>query len=255
MKNELIEALRTYPQWVAHDKDKRPFQVDTGHFASVTNPETWTEYDRVESLKNKGFVLIDEDPFTAIDLDHCIDARGQVKSKITKILLYFQSYTEVSPSGTGFHIWVRGKIPSAIKRTEFEIYSNLRYMTVTENATFNCPLANCQLHLDRIYEKYGTPSFKGGEIFDDVNCHEDLRKLYRVSPQLRKIWNLECNFLKSDSSPDGSAYDYALAGLLRDWSGEQISWAIKFFREEHGFAPKHEKAVALTIAKALQKRT
>lgn len=258
MKNELIKALEPYKSWVLwmlRNGKKIPFQADSGHYASVDRPETWSTYDDVKSRDSKGFVLTDKDPFTVIDLDHCIGAQGQVKGEITKILLYFQSYTEISPSGTGFHIWVRGKIPSAIKRETFEIYSTLRYMTVTGNPTFNCPLADCQLHLDRVYEKYGRPSFTEKEVFDTLNCQEDLRGLYKVSPQLRRIWNLECDFKKSDGSPDCSSYDMALAGLLRDWSGEQITWAIKFFREKHGFAPKHEEAIALTIAKALEDRT
>jgi primase-polymerase (primpol)-like protein len=252
MKNELIEVLKPYKQWVVHDKKKRPFQVSTGHFADVGDPNTWATYGAVKDSKRKGFVLTKEDPFTVIDLDHCIGAHGQVKSEITRILLYFRSYTEVSPSGTGFHIWVRGKIPSAIKRSEFEIYSELRYMTVTENPTFNCPLAICQLHLDKIYEKYGRPSFAEKETFDAQECRADLYRLYRVSPQLRRIWNLECGFVKANGSPDCSDYDMALAGLLRNWSGERITWAIKFFREKHDFAPKHEKAIALTITKAFQ---
>ena len=185
-----------------------------------------------------------------IDLDHCIGAQGQVGSQTTKILMYFQSYTEVSPSGTGFHIWVRGKLPHAIKRSEFEIYSNIRYMTVTGKATFNCPVENCQLHLDKIYEKYGHPSLATEEIYETENCLVDMRKLYKVSAQMRRVWNLECGFLKADGSPDCSSYDMALAGLLRDWSGERICWAIKFFREQHGFAPKHKKAVMMTVCKA-----
>jgi primase-polymerase (primpol)-like protein len=255
--NELVKVLQPYHQWVLwmlRDGKKIPFQVDTGHFASVDKPDTWTTYDKVTGHPRKGFVVTEEDPFTVIDLDHCVDAHGQVKSETSKVLLYFQSYTEVSPSGTGFHIWVRGKLPNAIKRSEFEIYSTLRYMTVTENPIFNCPLANCQLQLDRIYAKYGQPSFAEKEVFDVLDCQTDLRQLYKVSPQLRRIWNLGCDFKKSDGSPDCSSYDMALAGLLRDWSGEQITWAIKFFREKHNFAPKHEGAIALTIAKALQDR-
>jgi primase-polymerase (primpol)-like protein len=255
MKNELIEILKAYPQWVLYDKEKRPFQVGTGRFADVSNPNTWTTYDKVESQEHKGFVLTEKDPFTVIDLDHCIGAQGQVKSETTKILMYFQSYTEVSPSGTGFHVWVRGKLPSAIKRKTFEIYSTLRYMTVTENPTFNCSLASCQLQLDRIYEKYGRPAFAEKKVFDALNCQADLRQLYKVSPQLRRVWNLKCGFRKADGSPDCSSYDMALAGLLRDWSGEQITWAIKFFRAQHDFAPKHEKAIALTVNKALQDRS
>jgi hypothetical protein len=87
-----------------------------------------------------------------------------------------------------------------------------------------------------------------------LNCQADLRQLYKVSPQLRRIWDLDCGFEKADGSPDCSSYDMALAGLLRDWSGEQITWAIKFFRTQHNFAPKHEGAIALTVNKVLRDR-
>lgn len=253
MKNELIKTLKEYPQWVQwmlQDGRKIPFQVNTGHFAAVDNPDTWTTYDRVENFIKKGFVLTEKDPFTVIDLDHCIGAHGRVQSQTSKILLYFQSYTEISPSGTGFHVWVKGKIPSAIKRTEFEIYSNLRYITITGNPTFNCPLTDCQLHLDKVYEKYGKPNFAEKEIFDTLDCQDDLRGLYKVSPQLRRIWNLDCGFEKADGSPDWSAYSMALAGLLRDWSGEQIMWALQFFYKEKAGFVKHRKALELTIARA-----
>lgn len=255
MKNELTEVLKLYPHWVYWqliDGKKVPINAKTGRYADTTDPETWTTYDEVDHTRQRGFVLSEEDPFTVIDLDHCIGAQGQVKSETSKVLLYFQSYTEVSPSGTGFHIWVRGKIPHAIKREMFEIYTVERYMTITENSVFNCPLADCQLHLDKVYEKYGRPAFdQEADEYDAKECREDLRKLYCVSEQLRRIWNLECDFLKSDGSPDCSSYDMALAGLLRDWSGEQITWAIKFFRAKHGFAPKHDRAIAITVAKAL----
>lgn len=251
MKNELIEVLKSYPHWVTHDKKKRPFQPGTGHFADVTDPSTWTSYEAVRNYPRKGFVLSEKDPFTVIDLDCCIDKQGRVESETSKILMYFQSYTEVSPSGTGFHIWVRGKIPSAIKRSEFEIYSNVRYITVTENPTFNCPLSNCQMQLDRVYEKYGQPSFTEREVFDEaVECKEDLRSLYRVSEQFRKVWNLECDFKKADGSPDWSSFDMALIGLVKEWSNEKIVWAVQYFREQHNAKSKHVGAILSTIGKA-----
>ena len=186
-----------------------------------------------------------------IDLDHCIGAHGQVQSEVSKILLYFQSYTEVSPSGTGFHIWVRGRIPCAIKRKEFEIYSTLRYMTVTENPTFNCPLANCQLHLNKIYDKYGKPSLTTKEEFaEPIECKDDLRNLYKVSQQFKKIWHLQCGFDKADGTPDYSSYDMALAGLLQSWSTGRIVWAIQFFRNQWGAKPKHGGGILSTISRA-----
>jgi primase-polymerase (primpol)-like protein len=158
IENELLKVLIPYPQWVTHDEKKRPFQPGNGHFARVNDSSTWTDYEAVENCKRKGFVLTDEDPFTVIDLDHCIGSHGRVQPQINKILLYFQSYTEISPSGTGFHVWIRGKIPSAIKRTEFEIYSTLRYVTVTENVTLLSVRKICVIFtvLVSSFVKYGT---------------------------------------------------------------------------------------------------
>jgi primase-polymerase (primpol)-like protein len=253
MKNELMKALKPYPQWVywkTVEGRKVPVNIETGRYADTTDPGTWAKHEAIRPGNQVGFVLSEKDPFIVIDLDHCIGAHGQVKSETTRVLLYFQSYTEVSPSGTGFHIWMQGKVPSAIKRKTFEIYSSKRYITITGNPTFNCPLANCQLHLDKVYEKYGRSSLDQHGTYDVENCHSDLRKLFKVSAQMRRIWNLDCGFEKANGSPDCSSYDMALAGLLKDWSGEQIVWALQFFREQHGFAPKHEKAIALTIDRA-----
>jgi len=253
MKNHLVNELCQYPQWVFHNSEKVPFQSD-GTCASVTDAKTWLSYDAVKKWRQKGFVLTDADPFTCIDLDHCIRAQGRVAPETTRVLSYFQSYTEVSPSGTGFHIWVRGKIPSAIKRQEIEIYSTERYMTVTENPVFNCPLAICQEQLDAVFEKYGKSSlFNSPEMGEPVSCHQDLQELYKKSEALRTLWNLESGFEKADGSPDWSSYDMSLASLLWAWPVEKIVWAISFFREQHGAKPKHNKAINLTIAKTRQR--
>ena len=44
----------------------------------------------------------------------------------------FNSYTEVSPSGTGLHILCRGKLPGeAVKKPRGEMYDRARYFTIT----------------------------------------------------------------------------------------------------------------------------
>lgn len=259
--NELIKTLESYNQWVCWKPQKSrkdnkvrkvPINPKTGDHASSTDSKTWSGYcGRVRNSPRRGFVLTDTDPFIVVDLDHCIGSHGRINLQATKILLYFQSYTEISPSGTGVHIWVKGTMPGAIKRKEFEFYSDLRYMTVTENPLFNCPLVDCQSKLDLVWKKYGKP-FSVSETgpINPYDCLVDLRKIYKVSTKMREIWNLECDFFKADGSPDCSAYDMALAGLLRDWSSERIFWAIEFMRVEHGFAPKHSKAIIQTIQKA-----
>ncbi|GHU71591.1 hypothetical protein FACS1894184_18620 [Clostridia bacterium] len=49
-----------------------------------------------------------------------------------RVIQYYDSYTEVSPSGHGVHIIAKGKIPSGgHKRGGYEIYDRGRYFTIT----------------------------------------------------------------------------------------------------------------------------
>ncbi len=269
MENNLIRELREYRAWVDWrlvDGRKIPINPRTGKAASSTDPETWSEFDEV-GLKspNRGFVLSDQDPYTCVDLDHCLTPTGvvdgqqnwEMSEKAVKIAAYFDSYVEVSPSGTGLHVWVRGKIPAAIKRSDFEIYSTRRYITVTENPLFNSEIQDCQKQLDAIWEKYGKEKVEIQEIDLDIEneeeCIEELRNVYRRSQRIRDIWNYKLDFVKADGeSPDESAYDMALANLLRDWPAEKILWALKFRRAQLGVKPKHNKALLLTIGKVKQ---
>ena len=252
--NALYEELKQYPQWVSWkvcDNTKVPINPQTGSYASVNDSATWSCYGKIRNDPHKGFVLTEDDPFTCIDLDHCVEAHGQIRSQTTKILMYFQSYTELSPSGTGLHVWVKGKMPAAIKRKEFEFYTQDRYMTVMFDPIFNYPVADKQKQLDAVWGKYGkevlfkTPE---GDIVP-CNCIEDLRKLYKQSESFRRIFHTQCEFEKADGTPDHSKYDMAIANLIQTWSTEKIVWAVQYIREKHRAKPKHIGAILLTIGK------
>ena len=78
-----------------------------------------------------GFVFSSADPFTGIDLDGCVDpATGEVAVWAMEIVRYFDSYTELSASGTGIHIIVKGEMPNR-RKDEVEVYSSKRFFTVT----------------------------------------------------------------------------------------------------------------------------
>ena len=252
--NDLYEGLKQYPQWVSwkvHDNTKVPINPQTGGYASVNDSATWSCYDKIRNDSHKGFVLTENDPFTCIDLDHCVGAHGQIRSQTTKILMYFQSYTELSPSGTGLHIWVRGQMPGAIKRKEFEFYTQARYMTITFNPIFNCLVTDKQKQLDAVWKKYGKEVlFEAPENLESEDCRDELRALYKRSEYLRMLWTLGADFLKADGTPDFSSYDMALSNFLRAWPDNKIVFAIQFFRKEHGAKPKHMKAISSTIGRA-----
>jgi putative DNA primase/helicase len=143
------QELKDLPQWVGWKGEKNPknpkklkkIPIDpkTGRFASVTNPQTWGSYDdAIKLLKNGsvdgiGFVFTENDPYVGIDLDNCINKKtGEINPKAQKIIDSFGSYTEVSPSGKGVHIIVKGNLPGKGKNADnVEIYNKSRYFTVT----------------------------------------------------------------------------------------------------------------------------
>ena len=79
-----------------------------------------------------------ENGIVALDFDHVIDpVTGQLDVRVIEIIELLNSYAEVSPSGTGVRMLVRGKLPPLGRKrnqggaVEFEVYDHGRYVTVT----------------------------------------------------------------------------------------------------------------------------
>lgn len=140
--------LRERPQWCLAGPDKRPLTADW-RAASVTDPTTWTDFDTVSRAAAArgcgiGYVQTADDPFACIDLD-VKDATPQVAlDRYRSIIDQFDSYTEHSQSGRGFHVWVRGKIGKGKRRDGVEVYSQARFMICTGNVVRDQPIAERQ---------------------------------------------------------------------------------------------------------------
>ena len=138
------EELRRRPQWLVwklEERDSKPTKIPyiAGGLgkASSTDSETWRSFDEaVVALKTGryggiGFVFSTGDPYAGIDLDDCRNPEtGELEVWAAKTVQDLDSYAEVSPSGTGVHIIVRGKAPNK-KRGKVEAYSSERYFTIT----------------------------------------------------------------------------------------------------------------------------
>lgn len=143
MSHGIPAELRALPQWVARAVDKKPFCAP-GRLASSTDPATWLTFDAAEALcgaaglAGVGFVFSPTDNYTGIDLDKCRDpGTGAIEAWAQRLIERLNSYTEISPSGTGVHILVRATLPGpGRKRNQpeggaVEVYDRARYFTVT----------------------------------------------------------------------------------------------------------------------------
>jgi hypothetical protein len=168
MLNNLPMDLRQYKQfvcWRYEDFDgtkptKVPYNPSTGYPARVNDGATWNDFetcvDAVEkgNYSGVGFVLTEHDPFTFIDLDDT-DGNADLLNIQMKIFEAFDSYAEISPSGKGLHIIVKGKVPSGRKRSKIEVYSDLRFMTVTGNVYRNAPIRDHDELVNRLWADMG----------------------------------------------------------------------------------------------------
>jgi len=148
--------LRARRQWVLWKiepgKDgkmtKVPYNPANPRFkASSTKPHTWGTFAQAvaaaqtDGFSGIGFMFSENDPYAGIDLDHCRDPEsGEIAPWAWEIINRFDSYTEISPSGKGIHILIRGKLPQDADHQKnlegggkIEIYDCLRYFTITGN--------------------------------------------------------------------------------------------------------------------------
>ncbi|QBZ71743.1 hypothetical protein [Pseudomonas phage KP1] len=163
--------MRVYVQWVMwryEDTDsqkptKVPYSARNGKLASVSDPSTWATFDECTAALNTGwyngigFVLTESDPYAFIDLD---DTKGDQTAldRQHKIFNEFDSYAELSPSGAGLHIIIKGALTSGRRRSFIEIYSSGRYMTMTGNVYRNAPIKEQNELLNVLWGQMGQGS-------------------------------------------------------------------------------------------------
>lgn len=151
------ERLKERPQWIVWRQEMRggeptkvPYSAG-GSLAKSNDPDTWTLYQdavatyRQGAYSGIGFVFSKDDPFVGIDLDGCRDPlKGTISDWAVEIIKQFDTYAEVSPSGTGIKLFCTGENPfSAGRKTSIdapsagdkqpavEVYSQGRYFAVT----------------------------------------------------------------------------------------------------------------------------
>lgn len=124
------------PRWVRRSDAKVPLTVNGGA-ASSTDPATWSTHRRASASKagvGLGFVL-DGDGIACIDLDHCLDG-ATIAPWAREILDKLPpTYVEVSPSGTGLHVFgvadFKGGRKLRVGDRAIEVYADRRFIAIT----------------------------------------------------------------------------------------------------------------------------
>jgi primase-polymerase (primpol)-like protein len=281
-------ALRERAQWVCWRTELRdgketkiPINPTTGQKAKTDDPATWSgfetalEYwrdtDRVEGI---GFVFSADDPLVGIDLDDCRDPEtGEIDQWAQDIIDSVDTYTEISPSGTGIHLILRGMLPGdRNRRGDIEMYEHLRYFTVTGRPVSGNGSSDgvneCQHELESIYEQhlggeeaaepdtewlsgeYEGPDLEGAP--DDDQELIERAKQADNGQKLARLWRGNTAGFDSHSEAD-----MALCSMLAFWTQKDPERMDRLFRRSGLMRPKWDERRGdqtygeLTISKAL----
>ena len=234
----LKQLPRRWILWRLETRDgaqtKVPYRID-GLRASPTNPNDWTDFETAcrafdpEKYNGLGFVLTKEDGIVCIDLDGCIGDDGKISDKAMYIVKILNSWTEISQSGKGLHIFVRGTKPTdqckvTLNTPEIkaiEVYDNARYIALTGNHLPGTPLEimERQWALNDLYARYfpkqeSTPPQAIKPHHDLERGDEEIIALCRKAKNAEKFEALFDHGDTSRYAGDESRADEALACLL-----------------------------------------
>lgn len=250
-------SLRALPRWVCwrYEKNRKgrvtkvPLQPD-GRLARSNDSSTWACFEACyeATLRNAdlgvGFML--GDGIVGVDLDHVRDPEsGVLQRRAQEIISELNSYTEVSPGGTGVHILCRGVLPPGGRRHGHrEMYSAGRFFTVTGDRLNDRDLEDRTAELAVLHQRIfgnsedGPRNSHGGRR----NAHSapargvlDLgdQELIRRALEARdgaKFTRLWAGQWQGDY-PSQSEADLALCNMLAFWTGGDADRIDRLFRQ------------------------
>ena len=258
--SNIPDEFKRLPQWVCWrfqwceptdtnpGRWTKPPYRPTGYPASHSKPASWASFEKVRAAYERGgfdgigFVVTESDPFCGIDLDGWRDpVTGQLNDRARDVVARLDSYTEISPSGCGVRIWVKGKLPpgersKGSKADGVEAYDTVRFLTLTGQRLEGTPDtvnergdALAQFHADYLAtpepkqkpQREEAPDIQPLAL-DDVTLLEKARAASNGA-KFAALWN-------GDTGNDASVADLSLCSLLAFWTGRDPARMDALFR-------------------------
>ncbi|AGN01157.1 hypothetical protein L593_06040 [Salinarchaeum sp. Harcht-Bsk1] len=271
---------------------KVPYHADGEHRVDATDPANGVDFPVALATYKRGTydglgVITDpDDPHLVFDLDDVVDPERRHESLpdlVREIVEELDTYTEYSPSQTGYHVWVEGEKPGEACRSDLpidpvvegetphlELYdgSSGRYITVTGQHVCGTPETVEPRHevTRSLYDEYlGAADAPDGPIDqptpgrDNSLDDEDLLERAKAASngeKFERLWNGG-----TAGYPSQSEADLALCGLLAFWTGGDREQMDRLFRQSGLYREKWDEQRGdrtygqQTIVKTLQGNT
>jgi putative DNA primase/helicase len=174
------DEMKNRNQWLCWEaamrdgkETKLPKDPETGGFAQTDDPSTWGSFMNANAKVRKGemdgvgFVFTEDDSYVGIDLDNCRDPEAEEWDDwALDVMEDIGGWIEISPSGTGAHIILKGEIPGDRNRKgDLEMYEDGRFFTITgqlvdengeplDDDDDTPEIKEAQLALDAVYDRF-----------------------------------------------------------------------------------------------------
>ena len=252
-KYNFPRELTALQQWLCWRLEKNksgrdtkvPYSPSSGMKAQISNPATWGTLDEALHTKDKylfsgiGFVFTDECDIIGIDIDHCLDGDIMNATAMEILSKLPPTYIETSPSGTGLHIFLRGKLPEGGNRNSkvgVEMYSSARYFTMTGNRWRDCAdaIAEDNGAIAYIHKTFISPPKRASHratANTAANLSDDeLLRLAQASKDGEAFGKLYTGDWQNKYKSQSEA-DFALCCKLAFWSGRNEAQIDRLFRK------------------------
>ncbi len=205
-----------------------------------------------------GFVLTTADPFFCLDIDKCITGGNWSPLAIKLFEMLPGAAMELSVSGTGVHLWGtywQDLGPRKIKNPGLELYTDKRFIALTNNIQQGTIWTDYSPHLVQIIDQYfqANQATLAGEWTDrprdDWEGPENDDELLKIAmgsksaasvfgdkASFRDLWNGDpevlSKFYPGDNDQDfgRSEADMALCSHLAFWTGGDCERIDRLFR-------------------------
>jgi hypothetical protein len=257
---QLPDELKAENSWVLWKKKRRngkvtkvAFQVDHRQ-ASSTDPATWTTFEAAVAAFERdgffdgiGFVFHPESPYAGADIDDVTEERAR------HWIDRFDSYTERSPSGNGFHIICKATVPKGTNREEGELYSSGRFFTMTGDVVHDAPVRDAQDAANEFYKYLRRDDEPPKERAAQTSPILTDAEVVRLAENAKHGDEFSAIYRGGGQFKSGSERDLSLASRIAFWTQDegQIERIMRGSGCVRDKWDKHRTYLRDTIAKAL----
>lgn len=257
--------------------DKIPYRTN-GKRADATNPQHYSSFaETVDAFSKGGYAGIGIgcfEPLRLVDVDDCI-TNGTLDERGQDIVDTLDSYTELSPSGNGIHIFILAEgfaydsesYYINNRNTHVEVYSpdvTGKFLTLTGKAIHGTDVCERSSQLQVVLDRYMRRPDADvtvqavtapGRYLSDESVYTKASKS-KQAEKFTALWNGEI--------PDGkspSEADMALAEILAFWCGGDTEQMDRLFRRSGLMRDKWDRVQSgstygmITLTKAVKKCT